>query len=45
MGEGIGMVRSLFLFSFGVLNPSCPPFAKGGTPLFEKEGLGEIFIG
>jgi hypothetical protein len=23
-------------------NPSCPPFAKGGIPLFEKEGLGEI---
>jgi hypothetical protein len=23
-------------------NPSHPPFAKGGIPLFEKEGLGEI---
>jgi hypothetical protein len=24
------------------LNPSCPPFKKGGIPLFEKEGAGEI---
>jgi hypothetical protein len=23
-------------------NPSSPPFAKGGIPLFGKEGLGEI---
>jgi len=24
------------------LNPSCPPFTKGGIPLFEKEGLRKI---